>query len=106
MDDEEGIYLIQLTRGMFARISVEDNFLARYNWQVHQGTAKSAKFYAAHGALGLMHRVIAVRMGWNIVDKHVHHIDGNGLNNVRDNLVAYSFREHGHRHASLRRLYF
>lgn len=42
----------------------------------------------------MMHRIIAERMGLDIVGKHVHHIDKNPLNNVRSNLSVLSASEH------------
>ena len=80
---------IQLTKNKVARVSKADFRKVGYlKWQAHQNQSKrwyaKRKFSYAKGkrATVFMHRFIMDAPE----DLHVDHIDGDGLNNCRDNL--------------------
>lgn len=63
--------------------------LCRRKWRRLKGPY-SRRVYAYNKRLGLMHRIIAkAPEGYD-----VHHIDGNGLNNTRSNLIVLSRSDH------------
>jgi HNH endonuclease len=62
-------------------------WLNRHTWTL---SLHGKRLYAVNGRLRLMHRTI---MG-NPKGLDVHHIDDNGLNNTRANLVVVSRGEH------------
>lgn len=78
---------IELTQGLFAAVDDEDfTYLMQWNWFTLK---PENKFYAARDERDnktiLMHRVI-VNMS-DDDDREVKHLDGNGLNNTRGNLL-------------------
>ena len=90
---------IELTQGKIALIDEADWDLVRgYRWYAQKG---GSTYYAqatisreGGGQRGiLMHRLI---IGLNNPKIHTDHIDGNGLNNRRDNLRACSRSENMH----------
>jgi hypothetical protein len=82
---------IPLTQGKFALVDDQDyEFLMQWKWCANKN---HKTFYGVRGFWNClkqitvqMHRVIAKRMGLDIKDKKVDHIDRNGLNNCRGNL--------------------
>ena len=73
---------IPLTQGKEAIVSAEDyDYLMQWKWCAHKD---GNKFYAVRYLGARMHREILKRMG--IEAAHTDHIDGDGLNNVRENL--------------------
>lgn len=89
--------VIQLSRGLVATVSPEDlENLSRFKWHAHQSSP--GKFYAARQVhiskdvspkIVYMHREITGCPPGVCVD----HIDGDRLNNQRDNLRAASIRQ-------------
>lgn len=86
-DDAPKQYLIPLTQNQHAIVSVEDGDLAEKKWYYRRGYAIRTKPSPARGHL-YMHRVVLGRvLNREILPgEEVDHIDGNGLNNQRDNL--------------------
>jgi hypothetical protein len=85
-----GINKIPLTRDQVAKISPEDyNFLRVFSWRAN----KHGRGYRAVTSYGVgklqeskyMHQLVAERMGLNL-SLEIDHIDGDELNNQRDNL--------------------
>ena len=84
---------IELTRGFYATIDPEDfDIISNFKWQVQK---RGRTFYAVRrtekGGHWKMHRLILDCSP----GKEVDHIDGNGLNNTRNNLRIVSHRENG-----------
>ena len=83
---------IKLTRGLVALVSDEDfERVAQFQWYANPGRRYgfSQMFYARCRAAGYMHRFIMNYPGHKVVD----HIDGNGLNNQRENLRVVTTAE-------------
>jgi hypothetical protein len=82
-----GVRLISLTKGKFAMVDAADyERVNRYKWFAMQSQRSPHQFYAARADKGttmFMHRFL-MRAPRGMV---VHHLDGNGLNNCRANLV-------------------
>ena len=97
------IYLITLTRGRCVRVSLEDIDLCEVCWHASIAPERGAKLHARNKKLGQMHRVIAARMGHDVRNNHIHHIDGDPLNNTRENLLVCSALKHAQIHAEHRR---
>lgn len=59
----------------------------------------------ADGSTVAIHKLVAEQIVGRrlFADEHVHHIDGNGLNNEPSNLVVLTRKEHRHAHHSLQR---
>lgn len=47
------------------------------------------------------HRQVALDQGWDIVGKHVHHMNHDGSDNRVENLMVVSVTEHGRQHRSI-----
>jgi hypothetical protein len=79
----EGLCYITLTRGKFALVDAADyEWLSTYRWHA---TCTRGRYYAAtviDGKSVSMHRMIMNPPPGMVTD----HIDGNGLNNYRDNI--------------------
>ena len=81
---------IELTKGYKAKIDDEDfEYLSQFNWRVKIG--KHTKYAYRHkpctqGSYIIMHREITNAPDGLVVD----HLDGDGLNNQRSNLVVCS----------------
>lgn len=85
----DGTFSIPLTRGYFAIIDAVDGDLASFKW--HTRLNKGGSPYAVREVsekFQRMHRVILERKLERSLDakEYPDHIDGNGLNNRRDNL--------------------
>lgn len=81
---------IRLSRGMVAVVDDADfDWLNKSSWSAHKG--QRGEWYAVHGS-SYMHRVIMGDPKNQLVD----HKDGNGLNNVRDNLRICSTSQNSH----------
>ncbi|AYA77376.1 Fis family transcriptional regulator [Bacillus sp. Y1] len=81
---------IPLTKGMVAIVDDEDfEWLSKFNWRYHKGYASRTTLlrYGKRKTV-LMHREIIGN-----VAEQVDHIDGNRLNNTRENLRAASRSE-------------
>jgi hypothetical protein len=85
-----GLTQIPLSRGQVASISPEDfSYLNRWRWcAVSQGKSKwRAMRKTASGTTRFMHQDIAERLGWhNVHGVVVDHINGDPLDNRRDNI--------------------
>ena len=84
--------LIPLTKGRFAIVDVEDfQWLSQKEWQVHDKSKISyalGKKWLSHtkGITLAMHREIFKRHNINIEGMDIDHINGNGLDNRKNNL--------------------
>ena len=86
--DDPSVRLIALTQGYIARVSVNDyEDLSRWNWNPFKSSRGNKIVYAQRVANSggkrkrvFMHKQIFPQ--WEEID----HIDGNGLNNTRENL--------------------
>jgi len=80
--------------GLYTFCSEEDyDFLIKFKWHLCGRYVRSMK-------LGLMHRVIAERIGLNLEGKEIDHRDRNPLNNLRSNLRSAT-REENMRNKSI-----
>src|SRR5438876_777617 len=80
---------IPLTRGLVAVVDLVDVDICYRNW--HAMDVGRGTVYAVGKQKGLrkhcwLHRLVAERMGLNILGKEVDHVDGDGLNCRRSNL--------------------
>lgn len=83
---------IKLTRGMYAMVSDEDyERVSQFKWYANPGRRQGSvqSCYARCRAAGYMHRFIMGYPSHKVVD----HIDGNGLNNQRENLRVVTVAE-------------
>lgn len=90
---------------LYFQVDEDDFDLLVYNWVL---SFKINRYIYRYVGLSdaeqehLLHRCIAKRMFGSIVRKIVHHVDGNRLNNSRDNLMLVSSaKEHGRLHSIL-----
>ncbi len=88
--------LVPLSRGLEAQVSDEDfERVAAFEWYAnpgHTGNGRvrgQAKYYARCNKAGYMHRFIMNYPAHKVVD----HIDGNTLNNQRENLQILTHAE-------------
>jgi len=90
---------IPLTRGKEALVSKEDAYLAQYKWHA-MNTSTNYKFYAVRAVkepgrprkLVRMHRLIASSIS-PVEGSRVRWLNGNSLDNRRENLESYGFRK-------------
>jgi len=94
------IYQFTLPDGRCTRVSREDIGLCTLRWSVVKW---KHKWYVKNWNLGALHRVVATLMGYDIKGKSVHHIDGDSLNNERQNLLVCSPSTHRWIHETPRR---
>jgi len=84
---------IPLTKGYWAIVDEEDyEYLMIHKWSVHFGSTNQFRPYARNWKVGMMHRRIAIKIGWDISTKYIHHINGIALDNRRINLLACTAR--------------
>lgn len=86
---------IELTGGRVTAVDDEDADLAAREWCVCTAHSKAVHKFYASSSRGLMHRLILGRkLGRPLTDtEFVDHVDGDGLNNTRDNLRLASRTE-------------
>lgn len=84
------MHLIQLTQGYESMVSDEDFlYLMNFKWHIRKleklryAETSGGALPKNRGKVVLMHQLIARRIGWSSMTDH---IDGNGLNNQRENL--------------------
>ena len=105
-----GTKLIPLDKGKVAIIDESDyEEISKYTWYAFPG--RNNTYYTAsrtgagyrNGVFALMHRLIAVRvLGRELRrDEIVHHIDGNPLNNRKNNLLVCSISYHSWLHREI-----
>jgi len=85
---------IYLSNGFWTLVSPEDVDLAVLRWHMRW----SVNTFHVTSGRDFLHRAIAKRMGWDVTDRCIHHIDGDGLNNLRENLKLCTRAEHGREH--------
>jgi len=87
---------IALTKNQTAYVSDEDYFdLLQYRWQARwNGFMYYAVRNIKQGVNIYMHRQIAEKMGLDLSEQ-IDHIDGNGLNNQRENLRSATSSQNG-----------
>lgn len=88
---------IQLTKGYYAIVDDEDfEWLMNHSWCVNDSKPRLRYVTSwIKGNIIGMHRMILQHYGLLEDSKHVDHIDGNGLNNQKDNLRACTRAENG-----------
>ena len=87
---------IPLTQGLYVLVDDEDfEYLNQWNWYAH----KQGNTYYAKRTTGKDYKVIIVHMHRVIsnvpTNKIVDHVDGNGLNNQKDNLRVCNKAQNG-----------
>ena len=86
---------IPLTKDYWAIVDEADyEYLMRHKWSVRFGSSRNWRPYAHNWKLGMMHRMIAINIGWDISTKHIHHINEDALDNRRINLMTCTPAEH------------
>ena len=74
---------IFLSNGQVSLVSDEDHiFLIGFSWSMNTGYVRGW----VNGKCRYIHRLIAERIGLNLTKREIDHIDGDKLNNQRDNL--------------------
>jgi hypothetical protein len=86
---------IQLTKGYVVTVDDEDyGWLIRHSWHVHDSNSQTRYAVARiKGKMMRMHRVILFHHGLLEDGLLVDHMDGNGLNNQKNNLRACTHAE-------------
>jgi hypothetical protein len=91
--------LIPLTRGREAMVDDCDyEYLMQWKWLYHSngrptGYAIRAEYSAGQQRIVRLHRVVAARHGLVTAGEQIDHIDGDGLNNCRENLRLATNRQ-------------
>lgn len=95
LKDDRFVKMIPLTQGKWAFVSASDyDRLMKHKWHAsqHQRPHHTPRWYArchVGGKKIYMHRMLLEPEPWLVVD----HIDGNSLNNTRENLRAVTHAE-------------
>lgn len=79
---------IDISKGQIVLVDDEDfNWLSKHKWYFSHGYA--VRYYGREDnkqKIARMHREIMTYSGYDILNKQIDHIDGNGLNNTKSNL--------------------